>query len=300
MRLFSLLCAGALLAVAGCDSASLDDVAAPVLADASASTIVVTEADMATSVADVIADPTKWFFYDDEIDQINPALGTMAVGPDTPPEGVGSAQISVSGTQRRNLATYQFSGTALADVTDLRFSTYNPSAGNGGAADRSAYLNFNVDFDGSDTWQRRLVYVPKVNGTVLQDTWQEWDAFDGGAALWTWSGYFSSGSMWPDGNTSQYRTWADLVSSFPALAVRTTDSWMGLRVGEPYASGYSENLDAFVFGTAAGTTTWDFEPYRVATDKDDCKKGGWQDLRRADGSTFRNQGQCIRYVNTGR
>jgi predicted extracellular nuclease len=34
--------------------------------------------------------------------------------------------------------------------------------------------------------------------------------------------------------------------------------------------------------------------------KDDCKKGGWRSLARADGSAFRNQGQCIRYVNTGR
>lgn len=34
--------------------------------------------------------------------------------------------------------------------------------------------------------------------------------------------------------------------------------------------------------------------------KDDCKKGGWQDLYRADGSTFKNQGDCIQYVNTGK
>jgi hypothetical protein len=34
--------------------------------------------------------------------------------------------------------------------------------------------------------------------------------------------------------------------------------------------------------------------------KDDCKKDGWQDLHRADGSTFKNQGDCIQYVNTGK
>ena len=33
--------------------------------------------------------------------------------------------------------------------------------------------------------------------------------------------------------------------------------------------------------------------------KDDCKADGWQLLRRADGSPFSNQGQCIRYYNTG-
>jgi hypothetical protein len=35
-------------------------------------------------------------------------------------------------------------------------------------------------------------------------------------------------------------------------------------------------------------------------DKDDCKKGGWQDMTRADGSAFKNQGDCIQYVNTGK
>jgi hypothetical protein len=29
--------------------------------------------------------------------------------------------------------------------------------------------------------------------------------------------------------------------------------------------------------------------------KEDCKKGGWQTLRRSDGSSFRNQGDCVSY-----
>jgi hypothetical protein len=31
-----------------------------------------------------------------------------------------------------------------------------------------------------------------------------------------------------------------------------------------------------------------------------CKNGGWQNYTRADGSTFKNQGDCIQYVNTGK
>ena len=38
----------------------------------------------------------------------------------------------------------------------------------------------------------------------------------------------------------------------------------------------------------------------VATKKDECKKGGWADLTRADGTSFKNQGDCIQYVNTGK
>ena len=34
--------------------------------------------------------------------------------------------------------------------------------------------------------------------------------------------------------------------------------------------------------------------------KDDCKKGGWETLSRDDGSPFKNQGDCIQYLNTGK
>jgi hypothetical protein len=38
----------------------------------------------------------------------------------------------------------------------------------------------------------------------------------------------------------------------------------------------------------------------VVTKKDECKKGGWADLTREDGTSFKNQGDCIQYVNTGK
>ncbi|MBZ0299159.1 MAG: hypothetical protein K8J31_05440, partial [Anaerolineae bacterium] len=34
--------------------------------------------------------------------------------------------------------------------------------------------------------------------------------------------------------------------------------------------------------------------------KEACKGGGWRSLRRADGSGFKNQGDCIQYANTGK
>jgi hypothetical protein len=38
----------------------------------------------------------------------------------------------------------------------------------------------------------------------------------------------------------------------------------------------------------------------VPTSKDQCKANGWQSLFRPDGAAFRNQGDCIQYVNTGK
>lgn len=244
-----------------------------------------------------VAYPTGWLFYNDSTDAGDPTLGTFVTGPGSPAYGIGSAQISVTGTQRRNLASYQFAGTPLASITELKFRTYNPSAGNGGSASRSAYLNFNVDFNGSDTWQRRLVYVPSVNGTVIQDTWQEWDALSGGNALWSYSG-----ATWPvtGGAGTTPKTWSQILTDYPGIRIRVTDAHLGLRVGEPYADGYTENIDTFTFGTAAGTTIFNFDVQDVARIKEECKNGGWTNVTRLNGSGFKNQGDCVSYTVTGK
>ena len=207
--------------------------------------------------APVACSATGWLFYNDETDAGDPTLGSFVAGPGAPVSGTGSAQISVTGTQRRNLASYEFSGTSLLSITAMSFRTYNPSAGNAGSANRSAYLQFNVSFDGSDTWQRRLVFVPSQNGTVTPDTWKEWDAISGGTALWNYSG-----ATWPitlqPGTT--LKTWSQILIDYPSAKIRVTDGQLSLRVGEPYPDGYTENIDSFTFGTAAGSTVYDFEP----------------------------------------
>src|SRR4051812_13303743 len=83
---------------------------------------------MTASAATVVKTVTPanmqgWLFYNDETDVVDNSLGTFVTGPGVAPIGVGSAQISVTGSQRRNLATYQFSGTPLATLTTLKFST---------------------------------------------------------------------------------------------------------------------------------------------------------------------------------
>jgi len=62
-----------------------------------------------------------------------------------------------------------------------------------------------------------------------------------------------------------------------------------------------------VFRLDAGCWTG-FQPaFRVAAlainlppSPDACKGNGWQLCTRADGSTFKNQGDCVQYVNTGK
>jgi uncharacterized membrane protein len=38
----------------------------------------------------------------------------------------------------------------------------------------------------------------------------------------------------------------------------------------------------------------------ASSNKDDCKGDGWRSLSRANGTFFKNQGDCVQYVNTGK
>lgn len=204
-----------------------------------------------------------WVGHDDNNDAnpINNAFLEFVVGPGNPAMGVGSVKISVTGSERKNLATYQFSGIRLADITTLKYSTYNPSAGNGaGNQNESGYLQFNVDFDKSDTWQKRLTYVPSVNGPVTQDAWKLWDAIDNGNAKWLWSNFNTN---WP-GEAAQLgsvpKTWAELLADYPDIRIRVTDSFFGIRVGEPYPDGYTENIHEVQMGIEGKLTRFIFSP----------------------------------------
>jgi hypothetical protein len=47
-------------------------------------------------------------------------------------------------------------------------------------------------------------------------------------------------------------------------------------------------------------TRFDVIPMPVPTEKDQCKHDSWMEYFRTDGSSFKNQGDCIQYVNTGK
>lgn len=212
-------------------------------------------------VTTVVVKPSAmngWVFYDDTNDLVNNSLGTFVSGPATPINGKGSAQITINPStpdpQRTNLATYQFAGTKLADITEMKFELYNPS----GKDFTTGYLNFNVDWDGSDTWQRRLVF----NGHgVAQNTWRNVDAL--GASQW-----WLSGGNWPaglGGGSGAYpntKSWSTIAAYNAGIArIRLNDGHLGLRVGNGGpGDNYTENYSSFTFGVLGTSTIFDFEP----------------------------------------
>jgi Flp pilus assembly pilin Flp len=66
-------------------------------------------------------------------------------------------------------------------------------------------------------------------------------------------------------------------------------------LNEPPLPTAEEDLYATAIPTATPTATP--VPYTVPTTKAECKNGGWQDFNPPDGP-FKNQGDCVSYVNT--
>lgn len=196
------------------------------------------------------AQQSNWIGYNDGNDTVNTSILQFVNGPANPPYGTGSVEITAAAGDRYNLATYQFSGTPLSEISTLKFGTYNPAGG----PDGTGYLHFNVDFWGSDIWQRRLIWYPPT-GSVVEGSWQEWDTLQNGAGLWTYSG-----ATWPNDVKAGTvgKTWNQILTDYPNARIRVSDAFFGIRVGEPYAASFTENINSVTFGTATGTTRFVF------------------------------------------
>lgn len=201
-----------------------------------------------------------WFFYNDSGDTIMSINEFAAQGGTNEIAAAAGRDAAVmilddgstltgsyTGNPRYNIATYQFFATPLADISTMKYTVYDASP-----SSQTPFLNFNIDFDNSDTWQRRLVHVPGSHGNpgVAVDTWTEVDAIDGGTAMWT-----ISGGSWPigadaeDGTTpgSTPKSWSEILTEYPTAALRTTDSFFGVRVGYPGPAGEESYVDSIEF-----------------------------------------------------
>jgi predicted ribosomally synthesized peptide with SipW-like signal peptide len=198
------------------------------------------------------ASSTAWLFYNDTNDTVmtinqfatTGGTNTIVAGPGA----VGAAQMILdNGTQspdydgsgdlgnpRYNIATYRYSDVKLADIGSLKYRIYDASV-----SSQTPYLHFNVDFNNSNTWQGRLVKVP--TGVVV-NTWTTVDAL---ASTWT-----KTSGNWPAGVTSNgsipgstARTWAAILADYPNAETRSTDSFLGIRVGHPGPIGEESLVD---------------------------------------------------------
>jgi len=217
----------------------------------------------------------------------------------TAPSGKGALQLTTDATTAAKAQYMHAASVPLADVTDLSYYTRQVSAS---FAEGEASYQLPVCLGGvtgtTCNGFTTLVYEPYENpglgtpgGVVIPNVWQKWDV--SGGQFWssrTATGGGSCNTVAGAGGAPFY-TLAGLKAACPNAVV----VGFGVNVGT-FNPSYNVYTDLFQFND----TTYDFEPYEVATNKDQCKNGGYLTVKRNDGSGFKNQGDCVQYANTGK
>jgi hypothetical protein len=255
--------------------------------------VTVTNSDVARQLEDTT--PTRnWVLYTRA--GTPDTAGQFVTGPAQPPLGVGSLQLQTNtGSEKVYLFNFDYIGTRLADINRLGYSTYR----NSGNDQQVTGLNIQVDYNGPDVAGgfTTLVFEPVYNtdqGPVQDNTWQTWDAYNGGNAIW-WSTRAIPGVC----ATSCYVTWNQILA---ANQDATILGGIGFNQGSGNPN-LTVNVDALSIGTSGtdgSCVTYNFDPYRVVTTKDECKNGGYNNVKDAQGNSFKNQGQCVSYVESNR
>lgn len=262
-------------------------------ATAAGAAVCLTETVIETDVARQAEDtpPTRsWVLYT----RTPGSTGTFEAGPATPPAGGGSLELGTpAATDKVTLFNFDHTGTPLSSVNAIGYSTYRDPASTG-ATHLVPSINIQVDVNGDAPGGfTTLVFEPVYNtgqAAVVAGEWQTWDAYADGTAIW-WSSREIPGVCAAD----CFVTWDTIVMNNPDAVIV---GGFGVNQGSGN-DGLVANVDALTLGYDDQCVTYDFELFRVATSADACKDGGWRTLARADGSAFRNQGDCVSYVQTG-
>jgi|GEM_PF-5143202 len=189
-----------------------------------------------------------WYFYNDSTN--TPSTETVPGQYDivTDPANPSTGALKFSSPDKMTIATNLYAGTKLADIAQIGYSSYNTTDQNA-----KTFIQFNVSFDGSDGWQNRLSYIPPTSN----GTWQQNEGVQNGDGLWQWSGMISGdATSWPDGDTNAYRSWNDIINSFPDAKIH--DGQLGQLVvrSDPNSTNY---LDRIYLATASANVNYDFE-----------------------------------------
>ena len=194
------------------------------------------------------------------------ATGAMVYGPATPPLGVGSANLqtaSLNGDGAAQIKSTALNGTLLNSLLALSYSTYNVS--NLPNGQQFPYLKLSVasaSANASDQFFFEPPYqtpgtgnsgLPNQGNTAM-NTWQTWDAFNGG--------------WWDNNGTCNPGTGVcSLATLVAALGSPSDLTIVGLSLRVGYASpedNFNGNVDNVIIGTTNGSTTYDFEPVSPA------------------------------------
>jgi hypothetical protein len=298
--------------------------------------VVVTEADVARQ-AENTAPTASWVLYTRASTPPPPATATFTAGPGTPPFGTGSLTLSTpTSSAKAFLFNYDHVGTPLAQLGQIEYWTNRTS----GTAAPIVALNLEVDVNGAAPGGfTTLVYEPYVNPSVtaiVNQTWQRWDA---DAGRWWSSRGTATPAVLPGCKQATPCSWSSIVAGSPAavvgggvgvnqgsgnpLTVSSADGFTihgityDFELTPPDADGdgvadAADNCPAVPNPAQAdadtdgvGDACDDFtdvdhdgiEDTAPPTSAAQCKKDGYLSF---NNPSFKNQGQCVSYVSSGR
>jgi hypothetical protein len=191
-------------------------------------------------------------------------IGQMVNGPASPPLGTGSAQLATAsghGDESAQIRNTQYAGLALSNLTALSYSTY-VTANNG---QQFPYIELNIATTGVGAPDDILFFEPPYQtpgsgnpslpnqGNTSLNTWQTWNALVGG--WWDNNAVLNPGTG--------VGSLADYLATYPNATIEnSTSGYGGVRLTMGFATttdNFNGYVDNFTIGTAAGTTTYDFE-----------------------------------------
>ena len=260
-------------------------ISAMIPAQAATTTVQVTENDVVRQAHGT--PPTNdWVLYSRDT-----GTGIFEAGPATPPIGTSSLGLTTTtANDKVYLFNYDHVGTPLSTVDAISYETYRQA----GDLQQVTALNLEVDANGPNAagGYTVLVFEPVYNtdqGSVVSGQWQDWDAYNGGNAVW-WSSRAIPGVC----AFSCYVTWNQILAANPDA---TIVGGFGVNQGGGNP-GLDANTDALTLGYGGNTTVYDFVALLPApTSKDQCKNDGWKTF---NNPAYKNQGECVSAVAAGK
>lgn len=204
---------------------------------------------------------------------------TYVVGP-TGADGSGSLKFETDNTSLSKENYFHATNTPLSEVTGLG---YKVDVTAGVPASYQLQVTGVDRLDSTTSTFTSLVWEPTYNGQPNGPNGGFVTESNIETGTW-WSTHPIAGD--PAGNNG-FVSLSQIIAANPGATVTA----YGINVG----SG-TPNATSYVDDVSFNGTTYNFEPFQVATDKDACKNDGWKTLNASDGSSFKNQGACVSYV----
>jgi len=184
---------------------------------------------------------------------------SLVSGPAAAPLGIGSLQFTTSDVHASaELFSYSYVGKPLADFDALSYDAYRVSSSTN-PKEQTIALALTVDVNGPDVaaGYATLIFEPDYqsggNGAMKTDTWQTWDAYQGGNAIW-WATKSIPGA--PDAFNS-FVKWSKILAENPQATIA---GGVGLFIGSGWAGQFTGFGDALKIGVGGNSATYNFEP----------------------------------------